>query len=326
MKILVTGGSGYIGSHTVRLLLKAGYEVVVYDNLVYGHKESLPEDIPFVHGDLADKELLIRTFNEHNIDAVIHFASYIVVSESCTDPIKYFRNNTLDGFVLLEAMKECGVKRIVFSSSAAVYGDPVNVPIKETDPKLPTNAYGDTKLIFETMLKWFDSAYGIKFAALRYFNASGASESGDIGEDHDPETHLIPLVVQAAMGQRDSITIFGEDYETPDGTCVRDYVHVNDLAKAHIKALEYIKDNPSDAFNLGSGTGYSVKEIIDMVEEVSGVKLTREIGERRDGDPPKLVADHGHAKDKLGWEPEYDLRRIIETAWNWHKSHPDGYR
>jgi UDP-glucose 4-epimerase len=325
MKILVTGGSGYIGSHTVRLLLKAGHDVVVYDNLVYGHRQSLPPDINFVEGNLADKGLLIKTIKENEIDAVIHFASYIVVSESCTDPIKYFKNNTLDGFVLLEAMKECGVKRIVFSSSAAVYGDPVRVPIRESDQKQPTNAYGDTKLIFETMLKWFDSAYGIRYAALRYFNASGADESGDIGEDHDPETHLIPLVIQAAMGQRESITVFGDDYETADGTCIRDYVHVNDLAQAHIRALEYIKDNPSDAFNLGSGTGYSVKQIIDMVEEVSGVKLKREIGMRREGDPPKLVADHTHAKEKLGWEPEYDLRRIIETAWKWHKDHPDGY-
>lgn len=326
MKILVTGGAGYIGSHTVAELLKAGHDIVVFDNLVYGHKESIK--CPLVVGDLLHKEEIAAVFDKEQFDGVIHFAGYSLVGESMQVPAKYFENNLLGGANLLEAMKNHGVNKIVFSSSCSQYGFPEKLPVVEEESKKPLSVYGETKLMFEKILSWYDNLFGIKNVCLRYFNACGASLDGSIGEDHKPETHLIPLVMQTALGQRDKQIIFGDDYKTPDGTNIRDYIHVLDLASAHIKALEYLaKGNPSDYFNLGTGTGYSVKEIISTIKSVSGVDFKVEIGPRRLGDPDAIFADNTKIKKVLKWEQKYsDLETIIKSAWNWHKTHPRGYR
>lgn len=325
MRILITGGAGYIGSHTVAELIRAGHEIAVFDNLIYGHKESIK--CPIVAGDLLNKEGIAKVFAENKFDGVIHFAAYSLVGESMKDPAKYFENNLLGGVNLLQAMKLYGVNKIVFSSSCSQYGYPDKLPVTEDEDKKPVSVYGESKLMFEKILNWYDSLFGIKNVCLRYFNASGASLDGTIGEDHKPETHLIPLVMQTALGQRDKQIIFGDDYKTPDGTNIRDYIHVLDLADAHIKALEYLsKENTSNFFNLGTGKGYSVKEIISTIKSISGVDFKVEIGDRRPGDPDAIYADNTKIKKVLQWEPKYsDLETIIKTAWNWHKNHPNGY-
>lgn len=318
--ILVVGGAGYIGSHTVKMLAEKGYNPVVYDNLSKGHREAV-EGFAFEEGDLGDKTRLADVFKKHQIEAVMHFAAFIEVGESVKEPSKYYHNNVAKVLNLLDAMKENGVKYFVFSSTAATFGEPVKNKIDETHPQLPINPYGNTKLMVEKMLEDFDRAYGLKAVALRYFNASGADDSGLIGESHSPETHLIPLVLQAAAGKHPSIKIFGNDYPTPDGTCIRDYVHVNDLARAHILALEKMeKENQSLRYNLGSGSGYSVAELIKEAKAVTGVDFKVETEGRRAGDPAVLVADPAKAERELNWKPQYSLRRIIETAWNWEKN------
>jgi len=326
MAILVTGGAGYIGSHTVAELLEQGKEVVVIDNLQTGHKDALLGG-KLYEGDLRDKELLKRLFAENEIEAVIHFAANSLVGESMKDPVKYFDNNVYGTLCLLEAMDKANVRKIVFSSTAATYGEPEKVPIEESDPTHPTNVYGETKLTMERMMAWFDQVLDIKYVALRYFNAAGAHASGKIGEDHDPETHLVPLILQAALGQRDSIKIFGDDYDTPDGTCIRDYIHVSDLADAHLRAVEYLLGGgDSDVFNLGSGQGFSVKEMIEAVREVTGRDFPVQVTPRRAGDPAVLVASSDKARSVLGWKPSRDnLQDIIGSAWGWHSNHPEGY-
>ena len=317
--ILVIGGAGYIGSHVVRMLAHKGYKPVVLDNLSKGHREAVANH-PFVLGDLSDKALLARTFKDYHIDAVMHFAAFIEVGESVKEPSKYYHNNVAGVLNLLDALVENSVRYFVFSSTAATFGEPVRERLDETHPQVPINPYGNTKLMVEKMLADFDTAYGLKATALRYFNASGADDSGEIGESHTPETHLIPLVLQAASGKRASIKVFGTDYPTPDGTCVRDYVHVNDLANAHILALEKMfKDNVSERFNLGSGSGFSVAELIQKAKAVTGIDFKVETAPRRAGDPAVLVADSTKAQRVLGWRPQYDLRQIIETAWNWEQ-------
>lgn len=318
--ILVIGGAGYIGSHTVKMLAKQGYNPVVYDNLSKGHRQAV-EHVPFEEGDLGDKAKLAEVFAKHRIEAVMHFAAFIEVGESVAEPSKYYHNNVSNVLNLLDAMKECGIKYFVFSSTAATFGEPIQPKINENHPQLPINPYGNTKLMVEKMLEDFDRAYGLKSVALRYFNASGADESGDIGESHSPETHLIPLVLQAAAGKRPCIKIFGNDYPTPDGTCIRDYVHVNDLARAHILALEKMeKENKSLRYNLGSGSGFSVAELIQTAKEITGIDFKVEQQARRQGDPAVLVADPQKAQQELGWTPQYTLRQIIATAWNWEKN------
>lgn len=326
MKVLVTGGAGYIGSHTVRGLTMKGDEVVVYDNLVKGHRGAVKSGV-FVKGDIFDSELLKATIEKYNIDAVVHFAAYSIVPESMVNPSMYYHNNVKGTLNLLDVMMECGVKKLVFSSTAAVYGEPEAVPITEELTKNPTNVYGKTKLIMENAMEDYSRAYGLKYIALRYFNACGADIAGDIGEDHNPESHLVPLVLNTALGKRESIKIFGDDYKTPDGTCVRDYIHVNDLASAHILALESLnRGAESDVFNLGNGNGFSVKEIIDAAERATGFNIKREIAQRRAGDPAILIASSDKIKKKLGWKPEFlDITKIIETAWRWHKNNPEGY-
>jgi len=327
MAVLVTGGAGYIGSHTVIELIEEKEEVVVIDNLQKGHKGAVLGG-RFYEGDLRDEEFLQKVFSENEIESVIHFAADSLVGESVQDPLKYYNNNVVSTLKLLTKMKEFGVKRIVFSSTAATYGEPENIPILETDRTLPTNPYGETKLAVEKALKWFDRAYGIKYASLRYFNAAGAHISGKIGEDHNPETHLIPIVLQAALGKREVVKIFGDDYNTPDGTCIRDYIHVSDLAQAHILALKKLRNGgESDIYNLGNGKGFSVKEVIDVARQVTGVNIRAEIAERRPGDPAVLVASSEKIQKELNWNPKYnELSTIIETAWNWHKNNPDGFR
>ena len=318
--ILVIGGAGYIGSHTVRMLAKQGYNPVVFDNLSKGHREAVA-NYPFELGDLGDKARLTEVFKKHNIEAVMHFAAFIEVGESVQEPSKYYHNNVAKVLNLLDAMVENNVKFFVFSSTAATFGEPVKEKIDETHPQKPINPYGNTKLMVEKMLADFDTAYGLKATALRYFNASGADDSGEIGESHNPESHLIPIVLQAAAGKRPSIKMFGDDYPTPDGTCVRDYVHVNDLARAHILALEkMVKENKSERFNLGSGNGFSVAELVKEAKKITGVDFKVEVAPRRAGDPAVLVADSTKAQQVLGWKPEYSLTRIIETAWNWEQN------
>ncbi len=326
LAVLVTGGAGYIGSHTTAELIEKNEEVIIADNLERGHKEAVLGG-KLVIGDLRDKEFLKRLFKENDIESVIHFAAYIEVGESVVDPLKFYNNNVVSTLNLLTAMSEAGVKKIVFSSTAATYGEPENIPILETDKTFPTNPYGDTKLSVEKALKWADISLGIKHVVLRYFNASGAHKSGKIGEDHNPETHLIPLIIQAALGKRDDIKIFGNDYNTPDGTCVRDYIHVTDLAQAHLLALKKLrKDNTSSIYNLGNGQGFSVKEVIDIVRKVTGKPIKEVLSPRRPGDPAFLVASSEKIKKELNWTPQYsDISAIVETAWNWHKSHPNGY-
>ncbi|RIW36046.1 UDP-glucose 4-epimerase GalE [Bacillus salacetis] len=326
MSILVTGGAGYIGSHTVRYFLEHNEEVVVVDNLQSGHRTSIDID-NFYSIDLRKKDELDRVFKTHNIEAVIHFAANSLVGESMANPYEYYHNNVYGMMCLLDVMRHNNVRKIVFSSTAATYGEPKNIPILEEDKTNPTNTYGETKLAMEKMMKWFDQGYDIKYVSLRYFNAAGAHESGNIGEDHDPETHLIPLILQVPLGQRDKIYMFGDDYPTDDGTCIRDYIHVMDLASAHYLALEYLrKDNPSDIFNLGNGNGYSVKEVIDAARMVTNHPIPAEVKERRAGDPAALIASSEKARKILGWKPQFDsLEKIITDAWNWHKSHPNGY-
>ncbi len=318
MKVLVTGGAGYIGSHVVKLLGEKGYEILIVDNLSTGHKEAL------LYGDLAvldlkDKDSLIRLFEDFLPDAVMHFAAAIEVAESVEKPLKYYKNNTVSTLTLLEVMLDKGVDKFIFSSTAAVYGIPEKVPIKESSYLNPINPYGRSKLFVEQILRDFSSAYGFKYVSLRYFNAAGADPEGKIGESHEPETHLIPLILKTAKGERESIKIFGTDYPTPDGTAVRDYIHVLDLAEAHILALEYLLEGgESSVFNLGYGHGYSVKEVIETVKKVTGVNFPVEEADRRPGDPPVLVADSTKIKEELNWEPKYDdLEFIIKTAWNW---------
>ncbi|URJ44267.1 UDP-glucose 4-epimerase GalE [Paenibacillus polymyxa] len=326
MAILVTGGAGYIGSHTVAELLDLGEEVVVLDNLQTGHKAALLGG-KLYEGDLRDKELLSKLFSENSIDAVIHFAANSLVGESMQNPGKYYDNNVFGTLSLLEAMKDAGVRRIVFSSTAATYGEPEKVPIEEGDRTEPTNVYGETKLMMERMMSWFDKVLGIKYVSLRYFNAAGAHESGKIGEDHRPESHLIPLVLQTALKQRPHIAVFGEDYTTPDGTCVRDYIHVSDLADAHVRAVNYLREgNDSNVFNLGNGQGFSVKEVIETARKVTGLDIPVVTEPRRAGDPAILVASSDKARSVLGWSPaRTQLEDIISGAWGWHQSHPHGY-
>lgn len=325
MNVMVVGGAGYIGSHAVRLLIDAGHEVTVYDNLSRGHREAVPAGM-LVEGELSDRAKVVATLKEKKIDAVMHFAAFALVNESVNDPALYYRNNVIDAVELLDAMREADVKKIVFSSTTATYGEPDNIPIAETTPQEPINPYGFTKLVFETALADYAKAYGFAYAALRYFNAAGARPDGSIGEDHDPETHIIPIVLQVALGQRDKITIFGDDYPTPDGTCVRDYIHIDDLGDAHLKALERLEPGKGICVNLGTGRGTSVREIVETCREVTGHPIPEVMGERREGDPPELIADARLATEVLGWKPKYtDLKSIIETAWKWHQSHPNGY-
>ena len=324
MNIFVTGGAGYIGSHTVRLLLEAGHKVRVYDNLSEGHAAAVPEGL-LHEGDLADERRLAEAL-AGGFDAVVHFAASCAVAESMANPEKYYWNNVVASLRLLAAMRQAGVGRIVFSSTAAAYGNPVRTPITEDHPTEPINAYGRTKLDFEHALASYAAAYGLGYVSLRYFNAAGAAPDARIGEDHDPETHLIPLVLQAALGRRDAVAIFGTDYPTPDGTCIRDYIHVYDLAQAHILALEAIRPGQGLTFNLGNGAGYSVRQVIEAAGRVTGRPIPTKEGPRRAGDPAVLVASSDHIRRALGWKPRYpDLETIIETAWRWHQAHPEGY-
>lgn len=329
MAILVLGGAGYIGSHMVDRLIEVEHEeVVVVDNLVTGHRQAVHKDAKFYEGDLADQAFMRQVFSENpKVDAVIHFAAYSLVGESMENPLKYFDNNTVGMVKLLEVMNECGVNNIVFSSTAATYGIPEEMPIKESTAQKPINPYGESKLMMEKIMAWCDQAYGIKFVALRYFNVAGDKPDGSIGEDHNPETHLVPIVLQVAQGSRDKITIFGDDYATADGTNVRDYVHPFDLAQAHSLAVKYLKEgNESTAFNLGSSTGFSNLQIVEVARKVTGESIPSEIGPRRHGDPDSLIADSSKAREILGWKPEFDdIEKIIATAWTWQSSHPNGY-
>lgn len=327
MTILVLGGAGYIGSHTVYELIDKGEKVVIADSLQTGHIEAVHPKAKFYKGDIRDKSFLDALFDIEKIDSIIHFAANSLVGESMTDPLKYYDNNLYGTMVLLESMVKNGVNKIVFSSTAATYGEPENIPIKESDKKKPTNTYGETKLAMEKMMKWVSNAHDLKFVSLRYFNASGAHSSGEIGEDHKPETHLIPLILQVPNGQREHIGIFGDDYETPDGTCIRDYIHVTDLAEAHILAVEYLqKGNESDIFNLGNGIGFSVKEVVETARKVTGHPIPAVISPRRAGDPAQLIASSEKAKKVLGWNPKHeDLNEIIASAWKWHQKHPNGF-
>jgi UDP-glucose 4-epimerase len=325
MKVLLCGGAGYIGSNMTALLADAGYEPIVYDNFSKGHRAAV-EGFKVVTGDLADYNLLVQTLESFDIDAVMHFAAFIEVGESVKNPLKYYRNNFSNTANLLSAMEEAGVSKFVFSSTAAVYGIPQKCPITEDDSTEPINPYGHSKLSVEKMCGFLSDSGKLNFAALRYFNAAGAGQDGKIGEDHDPESHLIPLTIQAAMGKRDSIKIFGNDYPTPDGTCVRDYIHIDDLCTAHLLALEMLDCENHLVFNLGNGNGYSVRQVIETVKKISGRDFKVEEVPRRAGDPPVLTADATAAKRKLGWQIKYpSLEQIIRTAWQWHSSHPDGY-
>lgn len=327
MKILVCGGAGYIGSHMVAELLENNIEVVVLDNFEKGHKDALLGG-KLYEGDLRDKNILDKIFTENKIDAVIDFAAYSLVGESMTEPLKYFNNNVYGTISLLEAMKEHDVKYIVFSSTAATYGEPKKVPIEESSETCPTNAYGESKLLVEKILRWCDHAYGIKYTALRYFNAAGAHVNGKIGEDHSPETHLIPIILDVALGNREKIMMFGDDYNTKDGTCVRDYIHVTDLARAHLLALKRLMNGgESTAYNLGNGTGFTVKEVVEVARKVTGHPIPAEVAPRRAGDPATLIASSDRAVNELGWKPEFNsLETIISTAWKWHQAHPHGYK
>jgi UDP-glucose 4-epimerase len=324
MRVMVTGGAGYIGSVVTEELLRDGHDVVVYDNLQKGHRQAVVAPAEFVHADLADKAKLADTLSTHRIEAVIHMAADSLVGESCEHPAKYYQNNVVAGLNLLAAMRETSVSRIVFSSTAATYGEPEKQPIEETDLNRPTNPYGESKLAFEHALRWYDEAYGLRYASLRYFNAAGASEK--CGEDHEPESHLIPIALQVAAGNRDSIQVYGADYPTPDGTCVRDYIHVIDLARAHILALGAL-DHGSRIYNLGcGGAGYSVNEVIEAAREVTGNEIRTTVAGRRAGDPATLIASSEKIKRELSWEPQFqDLRVIIESAWKWMQAHPSGY-
>ncbi|WP_330949208.1 UDP-glucose 4-epimerase GalE [Virgibacillus sp. MG-45] len=327
MRVLVLGGAGYIGSHAVYQLKEQGYDVVVVDNLQTGHRQALHPEAIFYQGDIRDISFLRDVFQKEAINAVIHFAANSLVGESMEKPLQYFDNNVYGTQVLLQVMVEHHVKHIVFSSTAATYGEPEAIPINETMPTIPTSTYGETKLTMEKLMKWTAEAHGITYVPLRYFNVAGAKETAIIGEDHRPETHLVPIILQTALGQRDHITIFGEDYDTPDGTCIRDYVHVDDLIDAHLRALTYLLDGgKSDIFNLGSSQGFSVKEMIDAARDVTGKPIPAILGPRRPGDPSTLIASSDKAKNILGWKPtRTSIKKIMEDAWRWHSSHPNGY-
>lgn len=327
MRLLVLGGAGYIGSHTAVELLDRGHEVVIADNLITGYKQAVPKEAVFYQGDIRDYNFLNNLFKTEKIDAVIHFAAFSLVGESVTNPLKYYENNLYGTKVLLQAMIDNNVDKIVFSSTAATYGEPENIPILESDRTCPTNPYGETKLAMEKMMKWSANAYQLRYVSLRYFNACGAHKSGKLGEAHNPESHLIPLVLQVPNGKRESVSIYGTDYDTPDGTCIRDYIHVTDLAEAHILAVEYLmKGGESNVFNLGNGVGYSVREVIETARKVTGHPIPAVEIPRRAGDPARLVASGEKAKMVLGWEPKItSLEDIIRSAWVWHSTHPNGY-
>ena len=327
MRLLVLGGAGYIGSHTAVELLDRGHEVVIADNLITGYKQAVPKEAVFYQGDIRDYNFLNNLFKTEKIDAVIHFAAFSLVGDSVTNPLKYYENNLYGTKVLLQAMIDNNVDKIVFSSTAATYGEPENIPILESDRTCPTNPYGETKLAMEKMMKWSANAYQLRYVSLRYFNACGAHKSGKLGEAHNPESHLIPLVLQVPNGKRESVSIYGTDYDTPDGTCIRDYIHVTDLAEAHILAVEYLmKGGESDIFNLGNGVGYSVREVIETARKVTGHPIPAVEIPRRAGDPARLVASGEKAKTVLGWEPKItSLEDIIRSAWVWHSTHPNGY-
>ena len=327
MTILVLGGAGYIGSHTVYELIENGEDVAIIDNLQTGHIKAVHPKARFYKGDIRNREFLDSVFAKEKIDAVIHFAAYSLVGESMEKPLKYYENNLCGTKTLLDSMVANGINKIVFSSTAATYGEPESLPILETDKTEPTNPYGETKLAMEKMFKWVGRAHNINFVSLRYFNACGAHVSGEIGEDHAVETHLIPLILQVPNNKREHIYIFGDDYNTKDGTCIRDYIHVTDLAQAHILAVKYLRNGGnSDVFNLGNGIGFSVKEVIETARKVTGHPIPAQISPRRAGDPAKLIASSEKARKILGWKPEHaELEEIIATAWNWHKKHPNGY-
>lgn len=326
MKILVPGGAGYIGSIVVEELVKQGEQVVVFDNLYFGHREAIHPSAAFVEGDLADRAAVKALFDAHGFEAVMHFASHTLVGESMEQPFKYLGENVTNGLNLLQEAVAHGVRKFILSSTANLFDDPQRMPIDETERIVPGSPYGESKNILERMLHWLDRIYGFRYAALRYFNAAGASPTGERGEDHEPETHLIPRVLQVALGQRDSITIFGDDYPTRDGTCVRDYIHVTDLAQVHILALKAL-DRGSRTYNLGNGQGFTVKEVVETAREVTGHPIPAVAGPRRRGDPAVLIAGSEKIKRELGWQPQFpDLRTIIETAWKWHSTHPNGYK
>ena len=324
--ILVTGGAGYIGAHACKALSRAGYMPVTYDNLVYGHSEAVKWG-PFVKGDIADREKLSNTLSQYHPIAVMHFAAFAYVGESVENPGKYYRNNVAGSLFLLEAIRDHGIDKFIFSSTCASYGIPETIPLKEDHPLRPINPYGFSKVMIEQMLQDFDTAHGIRFISLRYFNAAGADPEGEIGEDHEPETHLIPLLLDAATGKREPLTIFGDDYDTPDGTCIRDYIHVEDLAQAHVLGLKALEEGAkSNIYNLGNGKGFSVKEVVDAATRVTGRKIPVKLGARRAGDSPCLVGDSCKIRRELGWSPRLNsLEAIIQTAWNWHQHHPNGY-
>ena len=323
MNVLVTGGAGYIGSVVIERLIGHGHQAVIYDNLSKGHRGAIASDAAFVHSDLAERHTLLQTFEQHRIEAVIHMAASSLVGESSREPHLYFTNNIVAGVSLLDAMLAAGVKKLVFSSTAAVYGAPETIPIPEDAPTNPTNPYGESKLAFERMLRWYDEAYQLRYVSLRYFNAAGASER--FGESHDPESHLIPNVLRVAAGKASHVDVFGEDYQTPDGTCVRDYIHVIDLADAHILALNALEKR-SEIYNLGYGNGYSVAEVVEMARQVTGRWISTEAAPRRAGDPPVLIASSDKIMRDLGWSPRHsELDRIIESAWRWQLAHPNGY-
>ncbi len=327
MSILVLGGAGYIGSHTVKQLIDAGYQTVVADNLQTGHKKAVHPEAELYIGDIRAPGFLDDIFKQEDISCVIHFAADSLVGESMRNPLKYYRNNVDGALSLIESMVAHNIRNIVFSSTAATYGEPKSCPITESSETQPTNPYGETKLAMEKIFKWADVAYGIRFVSLRYFNACGADLSGEIGEDHKTETHLIPLILQVANAKREYISIYGSDYPTTDGTCIRDYIHVTDLADAHILATKYLeKGNPSDIFNLGNGEGFSVREIIEESRNVTGHPIPVKVDSRRAGDPAVLIASNAKARQVLGWQPQFDdINTILSTAWNWHKNHPEGF-
>lgn len=328
MSILVLGGAGYIGSHTVYDLIDAGEEVVIVDNLETGFREAVHPKAKFYEGDIRCREFIDSVFEKERIDGIIHFAANSQVAESMVNPLKYYNNNLCGTEILLESMVAHGIDKIVFSSTAATYGEPERIPILETDHTLPTNCYGETKLSMEKMFKWTAAAHKLRFVSLRYFNACGAHPNGQIGEAHNPETHLIPLILQVPNNQRDFISIYGTDYDTKDGTCVRDYIHVNDLAQAHILAMKYLREGrESNIFNLGNGVGFTVKEVVEAARKVTGHPIPAREEARRAGDPSTLIASSDRAKEILGWKPQFnDLETIISTAWKWHQSHPHGYQ
>ena len=326
MNILVTGGAGYIGSHMVAELVKNGHFVTVIDNLTDGHKKAIPQNIPLFVGDITDSAFVNKILSENKFDAAIHFAGVISMGESVQNPGKYFRINTFGAQTLFDSLVKNNIKKVIFSSTAGVYGNPLHVPIPEDDPKNPTNPYGESKLVVEKILNWYDNAYGLKSVCLRYFNAAGASLDGNLGEDHKDETHIIPIAIKKAVGN-ETFIINGNDYPTKDKTCVRDYIHVIDLVDAHLLSLEYLdKTNTSNIYNVGTGIGYSNNEVVDTIKKVTGINFNVEYGPRRPGDANELIALSDKIKKELGWLPKYsDLETIIKTAWNWHKNHPNGF-